>query len=52
MKQVLILNGSPNGSTGNCAKLITKIEKLLKSIVEVRVVHLANEKQIRALSTN
>lgn len=49
MKQVLILNGSPNGSTGNCAKLITKIEKLLKSIVKVRVVHLAKLKTTKSL---
>jgi chromate reductase len=49
MKQVLIVNGSPNGSTGNCGKLITKIEKLLKDLVNVRVIHLAKLKSNKSL---
>lgn len=44
MKQILIVNGSPNGSTGNCGKLITKIEKLLKGIVSVKAIHLTKVK--------
>tara|TARA_B110001454_G_scaffold219194_1_gene251329 strand:+ start:85962 stop:86534 length:573 start_codon:yes stop_codon:yes gene_type:complete len=49
MKQILILNGSPNGNSGNCAKLITKLEKLLKGTAHVRIVHLAKLKTNKSL---
>ncbi|WII72577.1 NAD(P)H-dependent oxidoreductase [Bdellovibrio sp. 22V] len=41
MKKVLILNGSPSGDKGNCAKWIKNITPLLKKHSAIEVVHLA-----------
>lgn len=39
--QILILNGSPSGSSGNCQVLIREIQKSLKSKAQSKVLHLA-----------
>lgn len=41
MKKIVILNGSPSGSKGNCAQWIKKLTKTLKPRVSLEIVHLA-----------
>ena len=48
MKKIVILNGSPSGSNGNCALWIKKIAKALKSQASLEIVHLAE----RSVGTN
>lgn len=49
MKTILILNGSPTGSKGNCNKLIKMIQKSLPKSLKTRIVHLAEVKKSAAL---
>lgn len=49
MKTVLILNGSPQGSRGNCGKLINNIQKSLSKTLTLKVIHLAEIKKTSSL---
>ena len=49
MKKILVLNGSPSGQKGNCAKLITLIQKSIKGKAKLTVVHLADCKSFGKL---
>ena len=40
MKTILLLNGSPSGSKGNCQILIKKIQKTLPKTFKTKVIHL------------
>ncbi|AZZ38336.1 hypothetical protein CIK05_08960 [Bdellovibrio sp. qaytius] len=52
MKTILILNGSPNGSKGNCNKLIQIIQQTFSKSVAIKVVHLAESKKQNSLVKN
>ncbi|MFS4459194.1 flavodoxin family protein [Bdellovibrio sp. HCB2-146] len=41
MKKILVINGSPSGKKGNCARFISSLPKL--NAAKLSVVHLANE---------
>jgi len=46
---ILILNGSPSGSKGNCQKLIKVIQKSLSKNLKTKVIHLADVKKTPSL---
>ncbi|QDK39275.1 flavodoxin family protein [Bdellovibrio sp. NC01] len=41
VRDILVLNGSPNGNSGNCATLIKHLEKMTKGQASLDVIHLA-----------
>lgn len=43
MKKILILNGSPSGKSGNCARWIKALSTLFKNKAQADVVHLAEK---------
>lgn len=49
MSTILILNGSPSGSKGNCSILIKLIQKSLPKSLKTKVIHLADVKKTSAL---
>lgn len=49
MKNILILNGSPQGKNGNCAQLIAGLQKKLNKKSHVEVVHLKQHKSFSPL---
>jgi NAD(P)H-dependent FMN reductase len=48
MKKILVLNGSPQGKVGNCAKWIREIQRQAPKNLRIKVVHLAEKKSLRA----
>lgn len=49
MNTILILNGSPTGSKGNCNKLIKLIQKSLPKSLKTQIVHLSEVKKSSSL---
>lgn len=49
MSTILIINGSPSGSKGNCKRLIEVIQKSCSKTLKTKVIHLSEVKKTSSL---
>ncbi len=48
MKRILVINGSPQGKSGNCRKWISLVEKQAPKLLQFDVVHLSEKKSLKS----
>ncbi len=49
MKNILVLNGSPQGKSGNCAKLIDRLKKRISKKAKLELIHLKDTRNFSSL---